>query len=105
MRAVRGRNTGPELFVPGRPDIAFIGRRRALFVHGCFWHGHDCSRGARMPKTNAAFWADKIARNRTRDEATQQALEAIGWRSLVLWECELKAPDLADRLTAFLDTG
>jgi DNA mismatch endonuclease (patch repair protein) len=73
-----------------------------IFVHGCFWHGHDCARGARMPKANAAYWRAKIARNRARDAASTQALEADGWRVLTVWECELKRDDLPDRLSAFL---
>ena len=79
--------------LPGRPDIVFPGRRTALFVHGCFWHGHDCPRGARAPKTNADYWRAKIARNRARDGDTTEALMALGWRVLTVWECELKDPD------------
>ncbi len=108
MARVRGKDTRPELEVrriltrlglryrlhrrdlPGSPDVAFIGRRTALFVHGCFWHGHDCRRGARVPKQNAAFWAAKLARNRARDTEVQARLSALGWRSLVVWECELR---------------
>jgi len=108
MRAVKSRDTGPELVVrklltkmapgyrlcradlPGKPDIAYIGRKLAIFVHGCFWHGHDCARGARMPKTNRPYWQGKIARNRARDAEHGQALEAIGWRILTIHECELK---------------
>ena len=76
--------------LPGSPDVAFPGRRLALFVHGCFWHGHDCRRGARTPKTNADYWIGKIARNRARDAAAQDSLQAMGWRVAVVWECELK---------------
>jgi DNA mismatch endonuclease (patch repair protein) len=65
-------------------------RRAAIFVHGCFWHGHDCPRGARVPKTNAAYWRAKIARNRVRDASALAALEAAGWRCLTVWECALK---------------
>ena len=108
MRAIKSRDTGPERAVrkilhpiapgyrlqrkdiPGRPDIAYVGRRIAIFVHGCFWHGHGCARGGRMPNTNAAYWKQKIARNRARDAAAQAALSAQGWRWLVIWECELK---------------
>lgn len=122
MARVKSRDTSPERAVrrllrelghpgyrlhrgdlPGRPDIAFVGRRRAIFVHGCFWHGHDCKRGARQPRTNADYWRAKIARNRARDEAAQAALGEAGWRIAVIWECELKAPDaLAARLRRFL---
>ena len=108
MRAVKSRNTSPELAVrallrpiapgyrlhrgdlPGKPDVAYISRKLAIFVHGCFWHGHDCARGARAPKTNAAYWRAKIARNRARDLKTLAAYEAMGWRALVVHECELK---------------
>ena len=118
MRRVKGRDTGPELAVrrilraagigyrlgggglPGRPDLVMKGRRTAVFVHGCFWHGHDCSRGARQPKANAAYWAAKIGRNRARDAAAREALEAGGWRVVTIWECGMKAPDFADRLLA-----
>ena len=118
MRRVRGRDTGPELAVrrvlraagigyrlggcglPGRPDVVMKGRRTALFVHGCFWHGHDCPRGARAPKANADYWQAKIERNRTRDAAAQTALEAAGWRVVTVWECAMKEPDFAARLVA-----
>lgn len=121
MRAVKSRDTSPERAVrkmlrnfapfyrlhrndiPGNPDIAYIGRKLAIFVHGCFWHGHDCRRGARMPKTNADYWRGKIARNRARDVAHQQKLAAVGWRALVVWECELKDREALQRkLRAFL---
>ncbi len=110
MRAVKSRDTGPELAVrailrslapgyrlnradlPGKPDIVYAGRRLAIFVHGCFWHGHDCPRGARMPKANADYWRQKIARNRARDAKNVEALEAMGWRTLVIFECALKDP-------------
>jgi DNA mismatch endonuclease (patch repair protein) len=108
MRAVKSRDTGPELAVrklltkmapgyrlcradlPGKPDIAYGRRKLAIFVHGCFWHGHDCARGARLPKTNRPYWQAKIARNRARDTASTQALDALGWRTLTIHECELK---------------
>jgi len=121
MRAVKSRDTAPERAVrallrrfaphyrlcrkdlPGNPDIAYIGRKRAIFVHGCFWHGHDCPRGARMPKANADYWRAKIARNRARDSANAEKLAALGWRALAVWECELKdLPALEERLRAFL---
>jgi DNA mismatch endonuclease (patch repair protein) len=77
--------------IPGKPDIVYIARRKAIFVHGCFfWHGHDCARGARAPKANAAYWAAKIARNRARDEGVRNRLKREGWRALVIWECELR---------------
>jgi DNA mismatch endonuclease, patch repair protein len=121
MRAVKSCDTSPELAVrallrkfapgyrlhrkdvPGNPDIAYLGRKQAIFVHGCFWHGHDCARGARMPKANADYWRAKIARNRARDEANGARLDELGWRALTVWECELKDGDaLEKRLRAFL---
>jgi DNA mismatch endonuclease (patch repair protein) len=78
----------------------------AVFVHGCFWHGHDCPRGARAPKTNAAYWSAKIGRNRSRDAAAQTALAAMGWTPLIVWECELKdEAALAQRLESLLPPG
>jgi len=121
MRQVKGRNTTPELAVrkaltklgaryrlhrkdlPGKPDIVLPGRRLALFVHGCFWHGHDCARGARVPKQNRDYWLAKVARNRARDAANREALAALGWRVETLWECELKdEAALAQRLDQLL---
>lgn len=110
MRRVKGRDTGPELTVrrllwdagyryrlhrkdlPGKPDIVLPGRRAVVFVHGCFWHGHDCARGARQPKANADYWKAKIARNVDRDARVQADLIDIGWRPVTVWECELKDP-------------
>jgi DNA mismatch endonuclease (patch repair protein) len=108
MRSVRDRGTSPELAVrrliwslggryrlnrkdlPGKPDIVLAGRRLAIFVHGCFWHGHDCPRGARVPKTNRAYWTGKVAANRARDLAARAALEAAGWRVEAVWECQMR---------------
>lgn len=110
MARVKSRNTSPELMVrrlltrlgyryrlhrrdiPGNPDIAFVGRRKAIFVHGCFWHGHDCKRGARLPKANADYWEKKIAGNRARDVAVREQLEQMGWEAMIVWECELRRP-------------
>ena len=121
MRSVKSRDTTPEIIVrralwslgyryrlhrsdvPGNPDIVFIGQRKAIFVHGCFWHGHDCKRGARAPKANAEYWRSKIQRNRDRDVRHVEDLTDAGWRSLILWECELKdSAALERRLRAFL---
>jgi DNA mismatch endonuclease (patch repair protein) len=89
--------------IPGRPDIAYVGAKRAIFVHGCFWHGHDCARGTRAPKTNADYWRAKLARNKARDALALQSLENLGWRALVVWECELKDREaLARKLRAFV---
>ena len=121
MRAVKSRDTGPERLVrrlahglgfrfrlggrglPGSPDLVFARRSACVFVHGCFWHGHDCARGARVPATNRPYWTGKIARNRARDEESLKALRRLGWRALVVWECETKdAARLAGRLRRFL---
>jgi DNA mismatch endonuclease (patch repair protein) len=121
MRRVKGRDTTPELKVrrlltslgaryrlhrkdlPGKPDIVMAGRRLAIFVHGCFWHGHDCARGARVPKANRDYWLGKVGRNRARDVASRAALEAAGWRVETVWECEMKdEAALRARLAALL---
>lgn len=120
MRAVKSAGTGPERALrsalhaegfrfrlhrkdlPGTPDIVFPATRLAVFVHGCFWHGHDCARGARIPKTNTEYWLAKIARNRARDAAAQQALEAQGWRVVVAWECAIKSGEALSVVRAAL---
>lgn len=111
MRAVRGRNTGPELLVrkliwamgfryrlhasdlPGKPDIVFRKTKKAIFVNGCFWHQHSCHRGSRVPKTSTERWAQKLQRNCQRDAQNQQQLRGMGWKVLTLWECELGDPE------------
>jgi len=117
MRRVRSLDTGPERRVrkiltglglryrlhradlPGKPDIVLAGRRLAIFVHGCFWHGHGCARGARIPKQNQDYWLAKIGRNRERDRASLEALTDAGWRVEVVWDCELRdLPGLTRRL-------
>jgi len=108
MGRVRSRDTKPELAlrklvwglghryrknvasVPGKPDMAFIGRKRAIFLHGCFWHRHDCASGRREPKSRVDFWTSKFARNVSRDVEVRRRLTAEGWDSLVVWECELR---------------
>jgi DNA mismatch endonuclease (patch repair protein) len=110
MRRVKASGTKPELVVrrlvwrlggryrlnrkdlPGKPDIVLAGRKLAIFVHGCFWHGHDCARGARVPKANRDYWLAKIARNRARDTLARTSLEAAGWRVETVWECDLRDP-------------
>ena len=122
MRRVKGRDTKPELIVrqtltrlgaryrlhrkdlPGAPDLVMPGRRLAIFVHGCFWHGHDCARGARVPKANRDYWLGKVGRNRERDAQSLEALTALGWRVETIWECELKdRAALEARLRALLE--
>src|SRR5215472_3891233 len=105
MAAVRSKNTAPEMRVrrlahsmgyryrlhrrdlPGTPDLVFPSQKKIIFVHGCFWHQHGCP-GSHMPRSNEAYWAPKLERNRTRDAEHLEALKAAGWRCLVLWECE-----------------
>jgi len=119
MGRVRRRDTAPELAVrkvlysigaryrvdvsslPGSPDIANKTRGRAIFVHGCFWHYHqDCRRG-NVPKRNHTFWRKKLLANRRRDRESVAALEARGFRVLVVWECEVDAPWLREELRDF----
>jgi DNA mismatch endonuclease (patch repair protein) len=106
MKAVRRQNTEPELRVrrllhragyryrlhakglPGAPDIVFAGRQKVVFVHGCFWHGHECRKG-RLPKTRTDYWRARIDRNRARDAAAISALATKGWDTMVVWECEM----------------
>ena len=112
MRRIRQTNTYPEMVVrrivhqlgyryrlhrrdlPGTPDLVFPGRRSVIFVHGCFWHQHDCRRGAKQPSTNTAYWLPKLARNVERDKLVRQELEDDGWNVLVIWECQIRMPDM-----------
>ncbi|WP_250477261.1 very short patch repair endonuclease [Caballeronia sp. INML1] len=120
MRAVGTRNTGPEMLVrrllhklgyryrvhvrelPGTPDIVFSGRRKVIFVHGCYWHGHSCRKGA-LPKSSLNYWGPKIQANQARDNRNVEALEAAGWGALTLWQCELRDPSaIVSVLVSFL---
>lgn len=110
MSRIRGVDTEPERRVrsllhglglrfrlhasdlPGRPDIVLRRYRTALFVHGCFWHRHPGCAGATMPKSNRTFWSAKFRRNRARDRRNLAALAELGWRTIVVWECELRRP-------------
>jgi DNA mismatch endonuclease (patch repair protein) len=121
MRAVKGKDTTPEMVVrrlvhsmgyryrlhrqdlPGKPDMVFPRLRKIVFIHGCFWHGHDCPRGARMPKANQDYWQKKISGNSLRDGRSVAALQSQGWRVAVIWECELKdMVQVKRRLVRFL---
>lgn len=121
MSLIRGKDTTPEFCVrrivhglgyryrkhradlPGRPDLVFAGRRKIIFVHGCFWHRHCCGLG-RMPKSRLKFWREKLEGNRARDRANKQRLRRAGWDVLVLWECQTRDPlAVASRVTEFLD--
>jgi DNA mismatch endonuclease (patch repair protein) len=120
MSAVRGRDTTPERRVrsllhsmglrfrlhrktlPGCPDIVLPKHRAVIFVHGCFWHGHTCRKGRRLPVTNANYWLNKITRNKKRDRLTVAALKKLGWQVLVLWECRLDDDSLEQQIATFL---
>lgn len=118
MRAVKSRDTTPELRVrralhamgyrfrlhrkdlPGTPDIVLPRHNLALFVHGCYWHGHDCKRGDRIPRSNREYWSAKIDRNKKRDQVNYEALQSLGWRISTIWECETHASgQLYERLS------
>lgn len=123
MRRIRSKDTKPELAVrrlvhslgyryrlhrkdlPGKPDLVFGPKRKVIFVHGCFWHGHDdpkCVDG-RLPKSNLGYWKTKIARNRERDQARQRELKDLGWDALVIWDCETTdQATLAAKINSFL---
>jgi len=108
MAAIRAKNTKPEMVVrrmihalgyryrlhgknlPGKPDLVFAARKKVIFVHGCFWHMHDCRYGQVVPATRTDFWQNKRGSNVVRDRRNQEALVAQGWTALVLWECETK---------------
>lgn len=120
MGRIRKMSTRPELLVrqavralgigyrlnrrdlPGTPDLAFIGRRKAIFVHGCFWHQHGCGLTGRTPRTRAEYWEPKLRRNVERDREAIVRIEALGYSVLVIWECEVKQADLPERVRAFL---
>lgn len=128
MSGIRGKNTRPELFIrralharglryrlhssglPGRPDLVFPARRAVVFVHGCFWHGHDCPL-FRLPSTRTDFWRDKIESNRARDHRVKSELAALGWRQLDIWECAIRGrgalePDaLLGRIESWIREG
>ena len=108
MAGIKGKNTKPELVIrsglhalgyryrihvkdlPGKPDLVFPKYKAVLFVHGCFWHGHDCPRGSRVPKANRDYWLAKVARNTARDQRNRTDLEAAGWQVETVWECQMK---------------
>ena len=125
MSRIRGKDTKPELLVrgllhaagyrfrlhgsfgklrlPGKPDLVFAGRRKVLFVNGCFWHFHSCRAGQHAPKTNSEFWAAKRKRTVERDAAARERLAAEGWGVMVIWECELRDHSvLEEQLHTFL---
>lgn len=115
MAAVKGSNTSPELklrsmlhrlgyrftirgrhnkLLPGKPDIVLPGRRTVIFVHGCFWHGHEACNKFQPPRTRTEYWVEKINRNKLRDKASEIKLYEMGWTVLVVWECELRSKNI-----------
>lgn len=124
MARIKSKNTKPEMLVrklvfsmgfryrlhgrklPGTPDLVFAGRKKVIFVHGCFWHRHAGCKLASVPKSREEFWLPKFAKTVARDQRFMQALEALGWGVLVIWECELKDMSaVRKRLLAFLNAG
>ncbi len=122
MRRVHSKDTTPELLVrklahslgyryrlyrkdlPGKPDLVFPGKKKIIFVHGCFWHGHKCKRGDRTPKNNRQYWVKKIRGNVERDKKQRDALIKSGWSVLTIWECEVRNEDvLKQKLIKFLN--
>lgn len=120
MKSVGTKDTGPEMTVrrmvhrmgyrfrlhrkdlPGTPDLVFPGKRKVLFVHGCYWHGHGCAKG-RLPKSRLEYWEPKIKKNRLRDTKAIAALASLGWKALVVWQCETSDfSALRSRLARFL---
>lgn len=120
MQSVHSKNTGPELLVrkllfrlgyryrlhckglPGTPDIVFSSRRKVIFIHGCYWHGHGCKKG-RLPKSGENYWSEKISKNRERDARKEDELRRAGWEALTVWQCELSdMVKLHERLKIFL---
>ncbi len=122
MRAVKSQDTAPEMMVrrlvyslgyryrlhvkdlPGKPDLVFPGRRKVIFVHGCFWHQHSGCGEATPPKSNTDYWLPKLERNKQRDKEIYQKLENSGWKVLVIWECELRDKEyITFKIRSFID--
>ena len=124
MAKIRSKNTRPEILVrkllykqgyrfrlhakdlPGQPDIIFRSRRKAIFVHGCFWHRHKGCKKATMPKTRTDYWKPKLEANRKRDAVSVSALKELGWQVMIIWECEISARNqdsLLEQLIGFLE--
>lgn len=121
MSAIRSKDTKPEMIVrravhalgyrfrlhrrdlPGHPDLILPRHKKAIFVHGCFWHAHTCRAGSRVPTSNVEYWVRKRAGNVSRDEQAQSKLKALGWQTLTIWECEIKQAEFLERtLKTFL---
>ncbi|CAE6916930.1 hypothetical protein R70199_04656 [Paraburkholderia domus] len=122
MRRIKSVDTAPELRVrkmlwhlgyryrlhdkrlPGKPDIVFWGRKKVIFVHGCFWHQHNGCADSRLPKSNTEYWHPKLRRNVERDAEVIRLLEAMGWSALIVWDCQTRASDLQVALMGFIES-
>jgi len=121
MSENKGKDTSPELFVrklislqkfryslhgkglPGRPDIVFLKRKKVIFINGCFWHRHTCKKGRSIPATRKKFWKQKFKRTIERDKQNLKALKKLGWKVLVIWECQTKKSEkIVDKISTFL---
>lgn len=120
MAAIKGKDTKPEMTVrrylhalgfryglhnrklPGSPDIVLRKYKTVIFIHGCFWHGHEGCKYHSLPKTNEAFWKEKIDRNRERDTLNKEKLEEKGWRVITVWECDLRNKERREETLANL---
>jgi DNA mismatch endonuclease (patch repair protein) len=91
--------------LPGCPDLVFPRHKKIIFVHGCFWHGHNCKRGARVPKTPTEYWIEKVRKNKARDERVLEDLRGVGWRVLIVWECQVKDGLKEKIVNFFLETS
>lgn len=115
MSAIKGKETQPEILVrrylfskgfryrkndprlPGKPDIVLPKYKKIIFIHGCFWHGHSCAKGSKLPQTRKEFWKNKIASNMDHDKIVMDNLESEGWKVIVLWDCEIKSKVKRDK--------
>lgn len=125
MSAVRNKNTKPEMIVrrlvhslgyryslharslPGKPDLVLTSKRKVIFINGCFWHRHSCKKGKSIPSIREDFWREKLTNNKIRDKKNQHLLKNLGWRSLIIWECQTqsaKIDRLRRRIVDFLES-
>jgi len=124
MSKIRSKNTKPELVIrkliwhlgyryriyyknlPGKPDLVFVRKKKIIYIHGCFWHRHDGCSNANFPKSNTEYWIDKFRRNQERDMIICQKLNELGWKYLIIWECEVKNKNidhLKSKIVGFLE--
>lgn len=121
MSAIRGKDTAPEISLrkalhalgyryrlhdaslPGKPDLVFSGKRKVIFVHGCYWHRHHCKSGRSVPATRRSFWTEKLEQNRKRDRVHLRALRRLRWSVLVVWQCQLQRNRIGEVLTDIVD--